>query len=296
MSDPSPYGSPEAARRAVTDRLRTVAATSPWTATDLQRQFAYDQLLERLYRVDPGWIVKGATALLARRVAVRHTLDIDLFHAGAIGNVEQLARAAAAVDLGDWVHFELGPSSTIRAGGGEARRIGVQAFIGGRLWTQFKIDIIAAGITLAGVPEPVPPLIDLGLSSLGRSGWLAYPIEDHVADKIHAILERTGSRPSTRYKDLVDLVAIAARCVLDADTAKRALAQESERRRVALPTRFEVPDRRLWSTGYAKIARAAVNLAASTLDEALAVVCPLADPLLDGTAKGQWHPARHRWS
>jgi hypothetical protein len=27
---------------------------------------AYDRLLERLYLVDEGWIIKGATALLAR--------------------------------------------------------------------------------------------------------------------------------------------------------------------------------------------------------------------------------------
>jgi hypothetical protein len=27
-----------------------------------QRQMAYDRLLERLYLVDEGWIIKGATA------------------------------------------------------------------------------------------------------------------------------------------------------------------------------------------------------------------------------------------
>jgi hypothetical protein len=35
---------------------------------ELQRQYAYDQLVERLYRLDVGWIIKGATALLARRI------------------------------------------------------------------------------------------------------------------------------------------------------------------------------------------------------------------------------------
>lgn len=36
---------------------------------------AYDRLLERLYLVDEGWIIKGATALLARDIGVRGTLD-----------------------------------------------------------------------------------------------------------------------------------------------------------------------------------------------------------------------------
>jgi hypothetical protein len=62
------YGSPGAFRRALTDKLRVLAAGSRWTLQQLQRQMAYDRLLERLYLVDEGWIVKGATALLARDI------------------------------------------------------------------------------------------------------------------------------------------------------------------------------------------------------------------------------------
>ncbi len=58
------YKTPEAVRKAVTDRLRTAAESSPWKLTDLHRQFAYDQLVERLYQLDPNWVIKGATALL----------------------------------------------------------------------------------------------------------------------------------------------------------------------------------------------------------------------------------------
>lgn len=54
---------------------------------DLQRQYAYDQLIERLYRIDDKWVVKGATALLARRISVRHTIDIDLYRTGVINEV-----------------------------------------------------------------------------------------------------------------------------------------------------------------------------------------------------------------
>jgi hypothetical protein len=34
----------------------------------LQRQMAYDRFLERSYLVDDSWIVKDATALLARGI------------------------------------------------------------------------------------------------------------------------------------------------------------------------------------------------------------------------------------
>src|SRR5579859_815649 len=62
------YGSPGAFRRALTDKLRDLATRSRWTLQQLQRQMAYDRLLERLYLVDEGWIIKGATALPARSV------------------------------------------------------------------------------------------------------------------------------------------------------------------------------------------------------------------------------------
>jgi hypothetical protein len=35
----------------------------PRSLQQLQRQMAYDRLLERLYLVDEGWIIKGGTAL-----------------------------------------------------------------------------------------------------------------------------------------------------------------------------------------------------------------------------------------
>jgi hypothetical protein len=59
------FATPEAARRAVTDRLKAHATHGPWMLADLQRQYAYDQLIERLYRIDDQWVIKGATALLA---------------------------------------------------------------------------------------------------------------------------------------------------------------------------------------------------------------------------------------
>ena len=54
-----------------------------WTLQQLQRQVAYDRLLDRLYLFDDGWIVKGATALLARDIGVRGSLDVDLYRDAA---------------------------------------------------------------------------------------------------------------------------------------------------------------------------------------------------------------------
>ncbi|HEU5143486.1 MAG TPA: hypothetical protein VFU04_10070 [Solirubrobacterales bacterium] len=48
------YASPAAFRRALTGKLKGVAKDSKWTLPQLQRQIAYDRLLERLYAVDEG--------------------------------------------------------------------------------------------------------------------------------------------------------------------------------------------------------------------------------------------------
>jgi hypothetical protein len=112
------------------------------------------------------------------------------------------------------------------------------------------------------------------------------------------MFERHGSTatPSTRYKDLVDLIAIIAARSVEAGPQLAALRSEAARRGLSLPGRLEVPDRALWEPGYAAEARRSLLRSARTLDEALAAVRPFADPLLDGTASGTWDPRGARWA
>lgn len=290
------YGSPEAVRTAVTARLRADAAQGPWRLGDLQRQYAYDQLVERLYRVDDGWVIKGATALLARRVSVRHTMDIDVYRAGAIVEVERTAREAARLDIGDWMRFETGSSARVHAAGAQAARMKVTAYIGTKIWAPFQIDIVADGIEMLGEPDTVPPLTGIEPLEQERIHWRAYPLTDHVADKVCAILERHDDRPSTRFKDLIDLVAIAQRASVPAAPQVAALAKEARRRHLDLPPAFAIPDRRLWERGYRAEARRTVGLAETTLDAAITAIHPFLDPLLDQTADGKWDPHKQRWS
>ncbi|MGA5301816.1 nucleotidyl transferase AbiEii/AbiGii toxin family protein [Nucisporomicrobium flavum] len=290
------YTTPEAARRAVTDKLRAESEIRPWSLADLQRQYAYDQLVERLYRTDEKWVIKGATALLARRIAVRHTIDIDVYHAGAIMDVERQLREAVQLDIGDWMRFEVGPSVAVQAAGAQASRVKVRSVIGTKVWAAFQIDIVADGILLSEAPDLVAPLTSVTAIKQERRPWRAYPLVDHVADKVCAILERHGGRPSTRYKDLIDLVAVAERGTVVAEAQIRALRKEGARRSLELPSDFDVPDRRLWAAGYRAEARRAVELPALELEEALRVVKPLVDPVLDGSATGVWNAGRGVWS
>lgn len=80
MTDSFPYRSPAALRAALTDRLKRLAGTSPFTVTELQRQFTYDRLLARVFTAPDAdrWVLKGAAALLARLEIARHSKDVDL--------------------------------------------------------------------------------------------------------------------------------------------------------------------------------------------------------------------------
>ena len=112
----SAYATPVAFRRALTDKLTALAKSSRWELPQLQRQFAYDRLLERLYLMDDGWIVKGAVALLARDLGVRASIDIDVYRAKSADAAEADLREAAARDVGDWFRFEIGPRGTVADG------------------------------------------------------------------------------------------------------------------------------------------------------------------------------------
>lgn len=291
------YESPRSFRQALTARLNTLAGEGPWGLPELQRQIACDRLLARLYLVDRGWIVKGATALLARELGVRATIDIDLYRDTAIAAAERELREAAAADLGDWFAFELGPSRAIRDGLA-ARRVPIEALIGPTVWVSFHIDLVGAGVRMTGEPDEVPALAQVRMPGVAQNGYRAYPLVDHVTDKIVATLGRYGSSgaPSTRYKDLVDLVAIATGASVDASAQMAALSSEVQERGLTLPPRFEVPDRELWSKGYAAEARRSLLDTAETLEKAMTIVAPFIDPLLDGSATGHWDPAKGTWS
>jgi hypothetical protein len=288
------YATPAAFRRALTDRLRQASKDGPWTLPLLQRQVAYDRILERLYLVDDGWIVKGATALLARDLGVRGSLDVFVYREVAREVAEADLREAVGRDLGDWFRFEVGvPVIT----GNAAVRLPIKAMIGATVWVEFHVDLVGSDLRMTGQPEDVPPLARGIIPNVEQRGYRAYPLVDHVADKVAATYEWHGDRrmPSTRYRDLVDLVSIVTGASVSAAEQHFALESEFRRRGLTLPASFDAPDRNLWEAGYAAEARRSFLTVGQTLDEALAIVRPFLDPLLAGTARGSWSRKAGAW-
>lgn len=182
--------------------------------------------------------------------------------------------------------------------GSEATRLPVTAYIGTTVWQRFHIDPVGESLRMTGQPDDVLALARVAMPDLEQHGYRAYPLVDHIADKIAATVQRYGQiqAPSAGYKEMVDLVAIITGATVDAEAQQAALHSEAQRRAFTLPTQFAVPDRALWETGYRAEARRSLLPIAHTLDEALHVVRPFAAPLLDGTVRGQWHPTLGRWT
>ncbi len=289
------YATPQAFRAALTARLRAEAETSRWSLPELQRQFSYDRLLERLYRIDQGWIVKGATALLARRLSLRATVDVDLYRQAATDAAEEDLRGAADLELGDWFRLEVGRGLPLTRGG---IALPVTAYIGQTQWARYKVDLVGSDFRMTAEPEPIPPLADIDIPDVEQHGYRAYPLVDHIADKIAATFERYGptESPSSRYKDLIDLVAIVKGASVPAQAQLAAVASEAARRGIALPNHFIVPDPAGWQKGYAAAAKRWRLEEAKTVDEALVIVRPFIDPILEGTATGRWRPASGGWA
>lgn len=135
---------------------------------------------------------KGSTALLARHIAVRHTIDVDVYRDVSRGQAERDLREALLIDGGDWFTFQAGPGRPI-ADGASGTRIPVDALLGTTTWSKFHVDVVAEGVAMTGTPDDVRALTDIALPGLPQPTYRAYPLLDHIADKVCAILERQGT-------------------------------------------------------------------------------------------------------
>jgi hypothetical protein len=229
----------------------------------------------------------------------RHSKDIDLSWQSTVDldEAEHAFRTAAGRDAGDFFVFDIGPAAPLV--GDKGRRFAVVAGLGGRPFAAFSADLVA-GQSMTTAPEAVPPLVAVEIPGLLRVDYRAYPLVDHVADKVSACLEthvRTGGAVtvSSRYKDMVDLVLIARTQRPVAAELRWALLSETGRRGVGVPAEFVVPGP-LWPAGYeAKAAEVPGLGELGRFPDALALVKSMLDPVLAGTAIGQWDPERAAW-
>ena len=79
-----------------------------------------------------------------------------------------------------------------------------------------SIDLVIDEVPLDEA-EPVTPADRIPIDGIEVCDYLVYPVENALADKACAIAERHDDRPSSRVKDLVDILVYATNCIVDGE-------------------------------------------------------------------------------
>lgn len=156
----------------------------------------------------------------------------------------------------------------------------------------FGVDI-GFGDPILGEPEVVVAHDSLAFAGIEPPALRLYPIESHIAEKLHAYtLPR--SRPNSRVKDLPDLALLATARPIDAAQLRAGLEQTfSFRKTHPLPASVPQPPA-TWAAPYTAMAKEA-ELAWATLDEVTRAVQTFLDPVLNGSAARTWSPQSWTW-
>jgi hypothetical protein len=284
------YATDHAFRTALEARIKQGQSDSAGVSR-LRKRIVFERLLARLVARAPGeWVLKGGFALELRLGNIaRSTKDADFeWRVDEEDAVEQLLDAAA-LDLGDRFTFalQLADEETDLPGGGQRWR--VAATLAGRIFERTVIDVAFAAAPVRA-PDQITTSSLLGFAGIDAVEVPTLAIEQHLAEKLHAYTRTYASgRPSTRVKDLVDVVVIANTSAVDA--AKLAEAIEvifGRRAEHAAPAAVPVPPAE-WATPWRRLARhvpATVDIA-----EGYGTAVALFGPVLDGTVTtGAWQP------
>jgi hypothetical protein len=256
---------------------------------------AIDRLLIRLLEAASGrWVVKGGYANQLRRPDVaRFTEDLDLRIDAAIETAPEILASGFAVDLADDFSYEVAASpAPLEGPPGGGLRFGVVARLAGIELVRFKVDVSAAGVV---VGEYESYLSDPVLERLGfrRSRFPVYPINQHVAEKLHA-LTLPRDVESTRARDLVDLIWFIRHFTFRSEALAIACIATFERRAThPWPPVVDVPPES-WTRPYA-VWRTELDLPEPTPAAAASSVRRFLEPVSFGVPGLSWDPPTQEW-
>ena len=293
------YPSPESFKQALEQRLRTSAKTGAEFARKRQL-LVFDRFLARVVAVlGDTTMVKGGLALELRLERARTTKDVDLRMVGSPDDILAKLQEAARRDLADFMTFEVGPDEEhpeIQNEGMQydGLRFRAECKLAGKLYGQpFGVDV-AFGDPILGEPEVVVAEDVLAFAGIAPPPLRLYPIETHIAEKLHAYT-MPRRRPNSRVKDLPDIALLATAHAVDARRLRAALEQTFTFRKTH-PLPAVLPDPlSAWATPYAAMARED-QLVWPTLDDVTSAAKAFLDPVLAGDLDATWDSDTWAWT
>ena len=292
------YATAAAFRQALDDRLKAEAANTGLGLARLRKRVAFELFLRRLVEVAPDrWVLKGALALDFRFHATsRPTRDMDLGRTDTEDAAVEDFAAAQELALDDFFTFAARRTDALDdAEDFQAIRFHVSAELAGRVFDQFVVDV---GFTdsIPSTPDTIETSDLLTFAGIERIRIPALPLPHHIAEKVHAYTRKYGQsgRESTRPKDLVDILLMAASEQLDAAALREALdVTFRQREQQQLPSSLPPPPES-WREPYRRLATE-VDVEAE-LNDAFAEAAAFLDPILAGRTTGIWDPQRRSWA
>lgn len=293
------YESPAAFKQALEHRLK--AATPAGIPVARTRQLAvFDRFLARIAVVfGDAATLKGGVALELRLERARTTKDIDLRVMGTTDGLLERLQHAGRLDLGDFLAFEIDtdphrPDIETEGLKYDGFRFRAEAKLAGKLYGQrFGVDV-AFGDPILDSPETVVADDVFGFAGIAPPTIRIYPIETHIAEKLHAYtLPR--KRPNSRVKDLPDLALLGTIRSIESARLRAAIEQTFTFRATHAPPPT-LPEPPLeWRDPYASIA-ANDSLPWPTLEDVFQAAKSFVAPVLsDPACPPIWTSTSRRW-
>ncbi len=292
------YRTAAAFKQALEQRLR-VTSTSGIDFARRRQLVVFDRFLARI-ALDLGDAVmlKGGLAVELRIEQARTTKDVDLHMMGSPDGILDRLRAAARRDLGDFMVVTIRPDDRhpgIRNDGMQydGVRFRAECSLAGKVYGRpFGVDI-AFGDPILGEPEVIVAEDVLGFAGIKPPTLRVYPVETHIAEKLHAYT-MPRARPNSRVRDLPDLALIATAGPVDGSRLRAAIEQTFRFRGTHdVPKHLPAPPA-TWEAPYAAIAKED-RLQWTTLAEAFEAGRAFLDPVLAGPGDDEWQPGTWSW-
>lgn len=252
------FATPIAFKQALETRLATAARARGMHVNRFRQIFLFDRFLARVQIVEPNIVVKGGVVVELRVGRARTTKDVDLQWQGSSESILARLHDAVRLDLSDHLVFEARRDKdhpTLVAEGMEypGQRFTVTTRLAGKPYGgTFGVDV--------ALPEPMRGNVEviagpdvLSFCGIAPTRHRVYPIETHIAEKLHAYtLPR--ERLNSRVKDLPDIALLASVSTIDSTELRDAIEATFEHRRtheipVVLPA---APAH--WADAYARLA------------------------------------------
>lgn len=293
------YATATAFRAALEARLHAHARAANLSLSRLRKMIVIDRFLFRLMDVAPdAWVVKGGVALNLRlNYQSRATKDLDLTTYQDRLIVDDNLIAVQAIQTDDFFSFAIRKHNATDLGTEEgAIRYRLIAELAGRKFDEIAIDI-GLNDPITGGPDLLQGPDLLAFAGLARIEVAALPLEQHLAEKLHAYT-RTYSlnRINTRVKDLADLLLIGSvaefesrRLVEAIDVIFKTRGTHNKPEALPLPPA-------MWRTPYRQLA-AEIGLEPD-IDSGFLQASGFLNPILESAAaqSRRWIPSAWLWA